>query len=186
VDDLELVARARRGDHAAFGALVDRHREAVYRAALAVLGSPAEAEEAAQDALVTAYLKLDGFRGEAAFRTWLVRIAWRQALDRRRSLVRRLRRFVGLQEEEWPLLPSAERSLEQTALGRELERQVGRLLRALPARLRDPLLLLASGELSHAEVAAVLGLPEGTVKWRVAEARRQLKQRLERLGFTHA
>src|SRR5713226_10176302 len=64
VTDAELVDRARQGDHAAFGDLVDRHRSAVYRAALAALRSPADAEDAAQEAFVTAFRRLSSFRGE--------------------------------------------------------------------------------------------------------------------------
>jgi len=64
-----------------------------------------------------------------------------------------------------------------------MARHVQRLVRALPARLRDPLLLCASGEQTYHEIASVLGIPEGTLKWRVAEARRRLKERLGRLGY---
>ena len=61
VSDADLVTRARQGDPDAFGELVDRHQAAVYRAALAALGSPADAEDAAQDAFLLAYRRLDGF-----------------------------------------------------------------------------------------------------------------------------
>ena len=84
VSDAELVARARQGDTAAFGELVDRHRAAVYRAAHAALGSANEAEDVAQEAFLAAYRKMDSYRGEASFKTWLLKIAWRQALTRRR------------------------------------------------------------------------------------------------------
>src|SRR5205807_829950 len=68
VTDADLVTRARQGDPAAFGELVDRHRTAVYRAALAALGSHAEAEDAAQDAFLLAYRRLETFRGDASFK----------------------------------------------------------------------------------------------------------------------
>jgi RNA polymerase sigma factor (sigma-70 family) len=140
VSDAELVERARRGDSAAFGELVGRHRVAVYRAALAALGSPAEAEEAAQVAFLTAYLKLDTFRGQAAFKTWLLSVAWREALDRRRSLRSRLRRLVAPPWEGGnpPEASANGASPEQAFLEREFVGQVRRLLGALPARLRDP------------------------------------------------
>src|SRR6185503_7901171 len=86
VSDAELVARARRGDAEAFGELVDRHRAAVYRAAQAALGSANEAEDVAQEAFLAAYRKMDSYRGDASFKTWLLKIAWRQALTRRRRL----------------------------------------------------------------------------------------------------
>src|SRR5262245_33452687 len=95
VSDLDLVRRAQGGDADAFGVLVERNRRAVFRAALAVLGSAAEADDAAQDAFVMAYRKLGSFRGDAAFRTWLLSIVWRKALDRRRGLTRWLRLTVS-------------------------------------------------------------------------------------------
>ena len=93
--ELALVRRAQTGDEEAFAALVNRHRRAVYRAVYAALGSADEADDVAQEAFVAAFQSLGGFRGDAAFRTWLVAIAWRKALDRRRSVARWLRRTVS-------------------------------------------------------------------------------------------
>jgi RNA polymerase sigma-70 factor, ECF subfamily len=100
VTDAELVALARQGDHEAFGELVTRHQTAVYRAALAAVGSPAEAEDASQDAFVSAYRRLGSFRGDASFKTWLLTIAWNHAINRRRRLTRWLRRSSGLMGQE--------------------------------------------------------------------------------------
>jgi RNA polymerase sigma-70 factor (ECF subfamily) len=188
VNDAELLDRARRGDLDAFGTLVDRHGRAVHRAALAVLGSTQEAEDAAQEAFVTAFQKLETFRGEAAFRTWLVRIAWRQAQDRRRSLRRRLRRFVAsMAEDAAPLrAPGRQPPQEEALAGAELREHVRRLVRALPATLRGPLLLAATGEHTYQDMALILDTPVGTLKWRVSEARRLLKDRLRRLGYRDA
>lgn len=185
VSDAELVARARQGDSAAYGELVDRHRAAVYRAAHAALGSAGEAEDVAQESFLAAYRKLDSFRGEASFKTWLLRIAWRQALTRRRSLVSRWRRFVstGDPPEPPPAARRAGRTPEATLIDAEMAGHVRRLVWALPSRLRDPLLLCAAGEQTYHEIASVLGIPEGTLKWRVAEARRRLKERLARMGY---
>ena len=164
---------------------MDRHRAAVYRAAHAALGSASEAEDVAQEAFLAAYRKMDSYRGEASFKTWLLKIAWRQALTRRRRLVSRWRRFVSVGDP--PEVPSAgaggDRSPEATLIDAELVGHVQRLVRALPARLRDPLLLCADGEQTYHEIASVLGIPQGTLKWRVAEARRRLKERLVRLGY---
>ena len=99
VTDAELVARARTGDHAAFGDLVDRHRTAVYRAALAALRSHAEGEDAAQDTFVLAWRRLGSFRGDASFKTWLLTIAWHQAINRRRTLGRWWQRTAPLPED---------------------------------------------------------------------------------------
>lgn len=181
--DAELVERAQGGDSAAFGVLVERHRSAVYRAALAVLGSTADAEDVAQEALVAAYQKLGGFRGEAAFKTWVLSITWRHALDRRRSVAMRMKRFVSPPEDTWPDPAEPGPRPDQLLAGTEFRGQVRRLVRRLPAKLRDPLLLWASGDYSYDELARVLAIPSGTAKWRVMEARRQLRERLLRLGY---
>src|SRR5262249_2358796 len=94
VTDADLVARARQGDSAAFGELVDRHQKAVYRAALAALGAHAEAADAARDAFPVAYRGLGSFRGDGSFKTWLLTIAWHQAINRRRTMTRMWRRIV--------------------------------------------------------------------------------------------
>lgn len=186
---LELIDRARRGDTEAFGDLVDRHRHAVYRAALAALRSPDEAEDVAQETFVTAYQKLDTFRGEASFKTWVVTIAWRKALDRRTSLARWWRAMrpghdaVNEPDDTVERLAAGGPSQEDELLGTELAGHIRRLVATLPARLRDPLLLVGSGDHSYEEAAAVVGAPVGTVKWRVSEARRLLKRKLAQLGY---
>lgn len=187
---LELVERARQGDTRAFGELVDLHRSAVYRAALAALRSPADAEDVAQEAFVTAFRKLDGFRGEASFKTWLLAIAWRKALDRRGSLGRRLRLMAVPADDERggdPLDRATDGgpSQEDALLSAELVRHTRRLIGTLPARLRDALLLAGSGKCTYEEAAAMVGAPVGTVKWRVSEARRILKKKLAALGYGH-
>jgi len=181
-DDHELVERARQGDDLAFGALVDLYGPAAYRACLAVLGSPTEAEEAAQEALLHAHRKLRGFRGESSFKTWLLAIAWRAALDRRRSLRARFRRFVASQEADLEQWASSLPTPEGEAMNAQFARDVERLVAGLPLKLRAPLLLAASGDHSYEEMAKVLGKPVGTVKWRVSEARRLLRERMARLG----
>ena len=187
--DADLVARARRGDTAAFGELVDRHRTAVFRAARAALGSHAEAEDAAQDAFVAAFQRLDSFRGEASFKTWMLAIAWRHAINRRRSLTRwwtRTQPFDANRETDAPPLEVAHPgpSPERLAAGRQVQRAIADGIRALPPKLRDALLLAHTGELSYDEIAAMTKSPVGTVKWRVFEARKRIKTRLEALGFS--
>jgi RNA polymerase sigma-70 factor (ECF subfamily) len=218
VTDQELVERARGGDPSAFEELVGRHHRAALRAALAALGSTEEADDVAQDAWIAAHARLNDFRQEASFRTWLLTIVWNKALDRRRRLGRALRRLVSL-DQGWddPEGASARGtagqlshaggghpgatgyggqtaasygtasglavSPEQRVLHGDFQLRVRRLVRSLPAKLRDPLLLMGSGEHRYEDVAALLGVPTGTVKWRVAEARRLLKSKLERLGY---
>jgi RNA polymerase sigma-70 factor, ECF subfamily len=188
--DLELVRLAQAGDTQAFGTLVERNRRAVFRAALAAVGSPAEADDVAQDAFVAAYRKLSHFRGDAAFRTWVVSIAWRKALDRRKSVARWLKmtvtpqRFDDQPSDGMDELSSGWRSPEEHLASAELERTIRRLIATLPRKLRDTLLLSGSDEYSYEQIAVILGIPVGTVKWRVSEARRVLKQKLTSIGYS--
>jgi RNA polymerase sigma-70 factor, ECF subfamily len=188
--DLELVHRAQAGDTDAFGVLVDRNRRAVFRAALAAVRSPEEADEVAQDTFVTAFRKLGHFRGEAAFRTWLLAIAWRKAIDRRKGITRWLRRLAPAPQmdegQEWDVaerLPAADRSQEDILITADLQRRVRTLIATLPPKLRDALLLAGSGDYSYEHIAAMLKIPVGTLKWRVSEARRVLKQKLAAAGY---
>lgn len=191
-DDLALVRRAQAGDGEAFGELVDRHRRAVFRAALAAVRSPAEADEVAQEAFVTAFQKLSGFRGEASFKTWLLAITWRKAVDRRTSVTRWMQRLVTPAQnsetgEEWdPMerLSSGDRTHEDDVMTSDLRRRLKPLIAGLPKKLRDALLLAASGDHTYEEISQMLGIPVGTLKWRVSEARRVLKQKMAGLGYT--
>jgi len=188
VSDAELVARARQGDPAAFGELVDRHRSAVYRAALAALGSHAEAEDAAQDAFVIAYKRLGGFRGDASFKTWLLTIAWHQAINRRRSIRRMLRQIVqpatSMDQESFvEHVAASGPSPETAAATTQLHRSIRAAIRSLAPRLRDALLLAQSGDYTYTEIAAMQNAPVGTIKWRVSEARRLVKLRLRDGGY---
>ena len=135
-----------------------------------------------QEAFLLAFRKLRHFRHDASFKTWLLTITWRRALRWRHSPARRLARLVSL--ENWFPGDVAEHhpTPEQTAISDEIHRDVHRLIRSLPSRLRDPLLLSASGRYSYEELSDILDLPTGTVKWRVSEARRLLRAKLVRLG----
>jgi RNA polymerase sigma-70 factor (ECF subfamily) len=182
-----LVEEARAGSADAFGRLVALHEHAVFRATLAALGSPADAEDAAQDAFVMAWRRLESFRGEARFRTWLLTIAWRKALDRRRRRARWWQRAAPAVSDRGDrsgggpagdlVEPSADP--ESRAITADAARRVRAEMARLSPRLRDTLVLAASGEHSYVEIGAMLGIPLGTVKWRVAEARRVLRARCE-------
>jgi RNA polymerase sigma-70 factor, ECF subfamily len=187
VSDADLVVRARQGDTAAFGELVDRHRSAVYRAAIAALGSAADAEDVAQDAFFTAFRRLESFRGEASFKTWLLTITWHHAINRRRTVLRLLRNLVQPRHDEdagSPLdaVAAAQPSPEQAAAQAQLTRGIRAAIRALPPKLRDALLLAQAGEYTYEEIGAMLAVPIGTIKWRVSEARRRVKARLRERG----
>jgi RNA polymerase sigma-70 factor (ECF subfamily) len=186
----QLAARARSGDREAFSALIDLHQRAARRVAAAALGNSAEADEAVQDACLIAWRRIDRLEDPGAFRAWLLRITWRKALDRRRSLsawLRRLRQPTAAEDEAAAtaidLVEAATASPADELLASERDRIVAQLIQSLPPRLRDPFLLAASGEHRYEDIAVLLGLPLGTVKWRMAEARRVLREKLVRLGF---
>ena len=189
--DLNLVRRAKTGDTDAFGELVERNRKAVFRAAVAALGSTTDADDVAQETFVMAYRKLASFRGDAAFRTWLLAITWRKALDRRKSVGRWLRLTVTPAEPETDAIswiehmPSDRRSQEEDLAGAQLQQTIRRLIRTLPRKLRDALLLAGSGDYNYSQISFILGVPVGTVKWRVSEARRVLKEKMAAMGHSY-
>jgi RNA polymerase sigma-70 factor (ECF subfamily) len=190
--DLALVRRAQAGDVEAFGELVERNQRAVFRAALAAVGSPSDADDVAQEAFVTAFQKLDGFRGESSFKTWLLAITWRKAIDRRQSLTRWMQRMVAPAHssetgEEWnPMdrLVGCGQSQEDDLMTLDLKTRLKPLIASLPKKLRDALLLAGSGDHSYDEIGQLLRIPTGTVKWRVSEARKVLRQKMASMGYT--
>lgn len=190
--DLVLVRRAQAGDVEAFGELVERNRRAVFRAATAALGNPTEAEDVAQEAFVTAFQRLSGFRGESSFRTWLLTITWRKAIDRRKSVSKWMQRLVtpvhgGDPGAEWDPMDRLEargQSQEDELLTSDLQRRLRPLIATLPKKLRDALLLAGSGDHTYDEIGTLLKIPTGTVKWRVSEARKVLKQKMTAMGYS--
>lgn len=183
-----LIEAAQAGDREAFGQLVLLHERAAVRTALAALGRLADAEDVAQDGFLLAWRKLAHFRGDASFRTWLLTIVWRQAMARRRTEQRWWQR-LGLtmggrgteadDERFVEQIASDGPSPEDVAVGRSQARRVARAIATLSPKLRDTLLLAVSDEHAYEEIGRMLGAPVGTVKWRVAEARRQVSKALE-------
>ena len=184
VTDEELVLLARQGDPDAFDQLVVRHQAAVFRAALAALRVREDAEEVAQDAFVRAWRALGRFRGDSSFRTWMLRIVWNRAISRRRGLASWLRRAIPIADVAEPAAVA-----ECQLLGlqhAELHAHAARAIQALSPKLRDALLLAQSGEYQYDEIARMLGVPVGTVKWRISEARRKVRGQLSALGYVDA
>ncbi|MGV3519734.1 RNA polymerase sigma factor [Luteitalea sp.] len=184
--DEDLVARAQAGMEEAWAELVHRHHGAVFRATHAALLAREGADDAAQEAWIAAWKALGEFRGQSSFRTWLLTIAWRKALDRRRGARAWLQmiRLDRADDDEGPAVQVASpgASVEDGLLDADARARLKKLLKGLPRAHRDALLLMATGDLPYAEAATLLGVPVGTLKWRVSDARRLLRERLKRLG----
>lgn len=173
-----LVERARRGDTAAFVELAAAQQRFIYNLALRALGDPQEAEEAAQDALVSAWQALPGFRGESQFRTWLYRIVTRACYKRLPSLKREL---ASLDEDEdgGSLCPSDE-AMDPAACVEDLERRayLHQQIAALPAASRMLITLFYGRGLSCEEISAVLEMSLAAVKTGLCRARARLREAL--------
>ena len=136
-----------------------------------------------QEASVAAWTRLNALQDPAAFRGWFMRIVWRKAIDRRRSVRSWLDRFGAAASDERPMeFAATDPSPDAQLISRELALAIAQVVRALPRKLRDPFLLAASGDHRYEEIATLLGTPVGTVKWRISEARRLIRIKLDRLG----
>ncbi len=164
------VARARAGDTAAFAALVRRHQDRVFGFILRMLDARDEAMELTQDVFVKAWQALPGWRPEARFSTWLLQIARNAALDQLRR--RRLIQFAPL-DDGMDVADTAP-GPEARYASRQRQALLENALQQIAAEHREILLLREIEDLSYAELAAVLGIAEGTVKSRLARARAAL------------
>ncbi len=167
VPDEILAAAAADGDADAFSALLGRHYDRVFRIAFRLTGSRSEAEDLTQDIAMALPAKLSGFRREARFTTWLYRVVVNAVHDRRRRQGAQARAADGWGEVE---LARRAEAAEAAAAMDWLETAMA----ALPEPLRDTLVLIFD-DLTQAQVADVLGISEGTVSWRVSEAKKQLR-----------
>ena len=170
--DGELVRRFLAGDAGAATDLITRHERRVYAVCLRVLGNPDDAADAAQDALLAMIRKLDGFRGEAAFTTWLYRIAMNVCYD---HLRRAKRRPVLRRDED---APAPEPALDDHADAVAGAHDVAAALAQVPEDFRVAIVLADVHDLPYDEIAKVLDLPVGTVKSRVHRGRIALAKAL--------
>ena len=170
--EADLVARAQRGDRAAFDGLVAAHQQVAFRTAYLVLGDAGEAEDAAQEAFVKAYGAMGRFREGSPFRPWLLRIVANEARNRRRAAGRR----AGLTLRAAAVVSGdAAPSPETTALTRERRDALLGGLAALDERDREVLVHRFLLELGEDETAAALGIRRGTVKSRTSRALDRLR-----------
>lgn len=176
LDDSLLVARAAEGDDEAFAVLVQRHSGRLLALARHLLGNPADAEEAVQDALVSAWRQLPDFRADAAFRTWTYRIVTNRCLNVQRSRARsRTARLDAVPE---PAARDASGEPERAAESGAATAALADALRDLRPEQRACWVLRELHGLSYAEISQVLGVSEQTVRGRLFRARRTLVEEM--------
>lgn len=167
VTDEDLAHAAAKGDGEAFSHLLDRHYDRLFALCFRLTGTRADAEDLCQDICVALPAKLARFDGRSRVTTWLYRVAVNSAHDRRRKNQVRINNadLWG----DWEIN-------RQAAMAEDRERHdwLGAAMRQLSDDLRDTLALVLD-DLTHAEASAVLGVSEGTISWRVSEARKRLR-----------
>ena len=176
MEDAELAQAAARGDSDAFGHLIERHGLAARRAARAILRDEDDADDAVQEGMLAAWRAIERFDPARPFRPWLMRIVVNAALDaRRRGKVRHAEPIAET-------MPSGGLGPDRMAEASLLRARIDEGLAALPERQRIALVLFDAEGWGHAEIAATLGVPEGTVRSYVFHARRAMRRSLGTLA----
>ncbi len=176
----ELIERALNGDSDSYGQLVHRFQNRLMAAMLHVVGSHDEAEDVVQESFVQAYIKLHTFQGHSQFYTWLYRIAFNNALSRRRKRrgeisIEQNREITGSDPQD------AQESPDEPLLRQERVALVHRALARLTEEHREILVLREMEDFSYEEIADILDINLGTVRSRLSRARNQLKIHIEDL-----
>lgn len=181
--DTELIAECLQGRTDAFGQLVTRYQERLFGTLVTMLGSAEDARDVAQDAFVQAYQKLDSFRGQSAFYSWLFRIALNSSVDHHRRQ-RRPTMSIDAAREQTGAEPTDLHPETSPSFGIErTERQtlVQTALGKLSPEYREVLVLKEMEDLKYEEIAVLVKIPVGTVRSRIHRGRAELKEILERL-----
>lgn len=176
--DAELVLQCQKGSPAAFESLIRNQQRMIHLLTFRMTGSPADAEDLAQETFIRAYAQIGTFRGTSKFSTWLYRIAVNACLNWRQSEVRRFHLHANCAEE----ISAYNATGESSPAENQLNQQVQFALLKLPAKQRAAIVLTIYDGLNHAEAAHVLGCSETTVSWRVFAARGKLKRWLIAAG----
>jgi RNA polymerase sigma-70 factor (ECF subfamily) len=180
MDENDLIAEAKRGDLDAFNTLVLNFQDAVFNAALRIVGDEEMAADATQEAFLSAFRGLNGFRG-GSFKAWLMRTVTNECYDELRRKKRQP--TMSLEPEDpqgeaseprWLADPS--RSPEEHVAARELEHAIEHCLEGLPLEFRTVVVLADIQGLDYTEVAAAVRVPLGTIKSRLARARLRLRE----------
>ena len=175
VDDENLARAAAQGDGTAFGVLLERHYDRLFGLCFRLTGIRAEAEDLTQDICAALPTKLQHFRGESRFATWLYRVAVNSAHDRRRRHATHRKAADGWGD--WEIARQDEIAESQVA-----HDWLNRAMCALPDELRETVALVMDGDLTQSAIAQVLGISEGTVAWRMSEVKKRLRAIKEKEG----
>ena len=165
--DEALALAAANGDGEAFSALITRHYDRVFRLSFRLTGVRAEAEDLCQDICAALPAKIAAFRGDARFTTWLYRVVVNAASDRHRRRASYARAADG-----WGEVEVARRA--EAAETAEALDWLTAAMRALSDELRETLALVLD-DVTHAEAGEILGVSEGTISWRISEAKKRLR-----------
>lgn len=182
-DDQLLIERCRSGHPEAFGDLVSKYQRRLVRTLGTLLGNGHDALDVAQEAFLKAFLNLDSFRGDAAFYSWLFRIAWNGAATlRRKQRVRAsvsldaIREMSGVEPDDISPTSDPTRALQIT----EDQQLLRQSLNELGEDYRTALILKEIEGLSYEEIASLTDCPIGTVRSRIHRARQELRAKLDR------
>lgn len=175
MSDAELVRSARSGDAAAQSALVRRHADAAYRVAVALTRDSDTAQDVVQDAFVKAFGALDGFRGDASFKTWLLTITANEA----RGVFRRKRRRKETSLEDAAPVASSEPDPAETAVTAMEAARARAKLDGLPEKQRLSVTLRIDEGLSFREIGSVIGSSEGAARVNYFHGIRRLRELME-------
>lgn len=171
MDERELIERARAGDPAAERELYEAHVDRVYRLAYRMAGRDDLARDFAQEAFIRAFDKLDGFRGDAAFSTWLHRVTVSVVLNGMRKVKRR-------REREAPLEAAASRGETPRRADPDLAEKLGRAIDGLDDKYRLVVVMHDIEGYTHEEIGDALGIAAGSSKARLSRARARLRESL--------
>jgi RNA polymerase sigma-70 factor (ECF subfamily) len=174
LSDEQLLRQAAGGDQGSFSALVRRHEDRVFGIAIRITGDRADALDATQDTFVAVFRQAGSFRGDAAFTTWLYRVA----VNACRDLLRKRRRLPE-PSEELPERSSPGIGVEDAV---NLRLDLAQALAQLPEDYREAVLMHDLGAIPYEEIARITGAALGTVKSRISRGRRRLAELLEQPG----